>query len=364
MAGIRYERDKIIGNLSEFEWGDNWGPRFHATWDPTKDNKTKLSFSWGRFYGKIPNDLAVRALSSEVTGFFIYDLADVDLSNRAFPVVTPGAVPIFDLFFGDVPTIVLEDSKITVQDEFIVGAEREIMPFFNLGASFMYRNLGSTLEDFATVPYSDLLEGAEFGSYVIGNPDLAFPDLFPKVSRKYKSFTLKADKRMHENWQMLASYTWSELKGNYEGFFRRDNGQSDPFITSLFDFPYLADPDIWAHIINDGILPNDRTHVLNAALGYDLGRGWRAGGRFTYYTGVPNLDAPAGLPEGFRLPSPTREPGFYRIDVRLEKKWTFGETTWLSFVAEVLNVTLNKETVRGNEIGPVTIPSIGLEGGF
>ena len=108
----------------------------------------------------------------------------------------------------------------------------------------------------------------------------------------------------------------------------------------------------------------DRTHVLNAALGYDLGRGWRAGGRFTYYTGVPNLDPPSGQPESFRLLIPTREPGFYRLDVRLEKKWTFGETTWLSFVTEVLNVTLNKESVRGNEIGPVTIPSIGLEGGF
>ncbi|HSN99758.1 MAG TPA: TonB-dependent receptor [Candidatus Nanopelagicales bacterium] len=108
----------------------------------------------------------------------------------------------------------------------------------------------------------------------------------------------------------------------------------------------------------------DRTHVFNAALSYDLGRGWRAGSRFMFYTGVPDLEPPTGLPEIFRLLNPEREPGFYRIDARVEKKWTFSETMWLSFVIEMLNATFNKETVSGEEIGPVTIPSIGLEGGL
>ncbi len=108
----------------------------------------------------------------------------------------------------------------------------------------------------------------------------------------------------------------------------------------------------------------DRTHVLAAALAYAMGRGWRAGGRVSFYTGAPDLDPPAGLPETFRVSSPVREPSFYRIDLRLEKKWTLGETTWLAFVVEMLNATLNKETIRGEEIGPVSIPSLGLEGGF
>lgn len=108
----------------------------------------------------------------------------------------------------------------------------------------------------------------------------------------------------------------------------------------------------------------DRTHVLNAALAYDLGRRWRVGTRFAFYTGVPNLDPPNNVNEAIKLIDPPREPSFYRIDARVEKKWMFGETTWLAFVAEILNATFNKETVRGEEIGPVTIPSIGLEGGF
>jgi hypothetical protein len=30
----------------------------------------------------------------------------------------------------------------------------------------------------------------------------------------------------------------------------------------------------------------------------------------------------------------------------------------------MLNATLNTETINGNEVGPVSIPSIGVEGGF
>jgi TonB family protein len=109
----------------------------------------------------------------------------------------------------------------------------------------------------------------------------------------------------------------------------------------------------------------DRTHVLSSAAGYDLGRNWRAGARVTYYTGLPK-------PAVSSDPS-TRLPSFFRLDLRLEKRWQLGRKTWISFVAEWLNATLSKEAVptsctqqdcQSTTIGPVTIPSIGIEGGF
>jgi hypothetical protein len=103
----------------------------------------------------------------------------------------------------------------------------------------------------------------------------------------------------------------------------------------------------------------DRTHVLNTALAYDLGRGWRAGGRFTFYTGAPtvsSLSAPSS--------NPPRYPNFYRIDLRVEKRWSLGGSRWISAVAEGLNVTLQSEVVGGQQVGPITIPSVGIEGGF
>ena len=115
----------------------------------------------------------------------------------------------------------------------------------------------------------------------------------------------------------------------------------------------------------DFIATFDRTHVLNTALAFDLGRNWRAGTRVTFYTGLPKEPDPTD-------PS-TRLPAFFRLDLRLEKRWQLKKTWWISFVAEWMNATLSKEAVstsctlqgcKAQTIGPVTIPSVGLEGGF
>jgi TonB family protein len=108
----------------------------------------------------------------------------------------------------------------------------------------------------------------------------------------------------------------------------------------------------------------DRTHVVNAAVAYDLGRRWRAGTRVTAYSGMPAIPPSNGLIPPPRSSNPERDPAFYRIDLRLEKRWILTKSAWLALVAEMMNVTLNKEVVFSREIGPVSPPSIGLEGGF
>jgi len=110
----------------------------------------------------------------------------------------------------------------------------------------------------------------------------------------------------------------------------------------------------------------DRTHVANAALAYDLGRNFRVGARVMFYTGLPRAPTPD-------QPEPGRLPAFFRLDLRLEKRWWLSRNVWMSAVAEWLNATLSKEavstrcTLAGCEamtIGPITIPSLGVEGGF
>jgi hypothetical protein len=108
----------------------------------------------------------------------------------------------------------------------------------------------------------------------------------------------------------------------------------------------------------------DRSHVFHSAVAYDLGASWRAGTRFSLYSGPPVLRPPAGSPILFRPSDPPRDPVFYRLDFRVEKKWHVRDAGWVSFIIEMLNATLNTETINGNEVGPVSIPSIGVEGGF
>jgi hypothetical protein len=125
----------------------------------------------------------------------------------------------------------------------------------------------------------------------------------------------------------------------------------------------------------------DRTHVLNAIVAYDLGRRWRAGSRFVFYTGAPYSTLAGDVP----IPpyNDHRDPPFVRVDVRLEKRWPIGQSGSFAFVVEGQNVTLSKEPsglgmdckgtgigatytteCRRATIGPITIPSVGVEAFF
>lgn len=116
----------------------------------------------------------------------------------------------------------------------------------------------------------------------------------------------------------------------------------------------------------------DRRHVLSAALSHALGRGVRAGARAVYYTGSPVSDKGVD-PLGRPYQVPDRLPAFGRIDTRVEKRWPMADGGHVSLVLEVQNVTLAKETVdydcdpegcRPKTVGPVTIPSVGVEAAF
>jgi TonB family protein len=112
----------------------------------------------------------------------------------------------------------------------------------------------------------------------------------------------------------------------------------------------------------------DRTHVLGGAFSRGFRNGYRVGVRGTFYSGIPSKVA---YLEAAR--HPPRTPPFYRLDVRAEKRWAFAGGGYLALVAEVLNTTLNREVLdqscnayacERTYAAPVTIPNLGVEGGF
>lgn len=132
----------------------------------------------------------------------------------------------------------------------------------------------------------------------------------------------------------------------------------------------------------------DRAHVFHAALGYRFAEGWSAGARVSAYSGRPYSLLRYDDPEHPEEPTLVghrnalrREP-FARLDLRLERRFRYGDTGWLAVVAEVLNATASREVVDvdcrasqllgttfgiacgGEEIGPVVLPSLGVMGGF
>jgi hypothetical protein len=204
--------------------------------------------------------------------------------------------------------------------------------------------------------------------YFVTNPN---PELgFPKPSRKYNAVSLMLDKRWRDNWQVLGSYTWSRLKGNYEGYFRRENGQADPNFTSMFDFPYLEDPNIFQHLSDDGFLPNDRTHLfklygsysfdfnLNLGLGVDVESG-RPISRMGYL--IPYFqtnDIPLD-PRG----SIGRTPTLANVGVHLDYAFNIGGRNRLELVFDAFNVFNQRDAIAVDtryEIGGVVNPDSSL----
>ena len=123
----------------------------------------------------------------------------------------------------------------------------------------------------------------------------------------------------------------------------------------------------------------DRTHVLSVVLGYDLGNHWRVGTRVFFESGRP-YQAMCETPDCSIGETPTayavtgRLPPFYRVDVRLEKRWLFAGGRWLAGTLECFNALYKSEPIGVNyspqeglsvaSQSPVILPSIGVEGGF
>ena len=111
----------------------------------------------------------------------------------------------------------------------------------------------------------------------------------------------------------------------------------------------------------------DRTHVFNVVLSVDLGKGWRTGGRYTAYSGLPYSTISDLL-----LPN-ARTPTFHRIDLRVEKRWIKANGRSFALTGEMFNALFMKEAIgvtctglpqrcTPEQIGPIAIPSLGFEG--
>ena len=92
-------------------------------------------------------------------------------------------------------------------------------------------------------------------------------DGFPQVRHIYKAVEIEANKAFSHNWMLRFNYRIASLSGNYEGAFRNDNGQTDPSISSLFDFTngiigMLGDQ------YKPGPLNTDRRHIVNLYTSY------------------------------------------------------------------------------------------------
>ena len=339
--GLRYEQEKLQGTIiDDFKLKNNWGPRIGATYDFTGDNRTKLYGSYGRYFSRVPNDLAARALSADDSTSRA-DFFDAGLTQPIPNGVLAGDVTNHFLLQGVGADSIDPDAKLSYSNEYQIGFDREIFPNTTVGIRYTYRDIGRVLEDVAAFPVAayDLgVPGTASVDYILTNPTSATPVAaaaaflgakFDDPVHKYQAVELTMQRRFSNNWSLLGSYRWSRLRGNFEGFYRDDNGQSDPGITSLYDFP-TNDPSYTAigvpefgyegdiRFLGDknGILPLDRPHQFKLFGNYQFPMGLGIGVGVNAGSGAPltPLAAHPNYANGGEIPAAPRGSGIQTLD--------------------------------------------------
>jgi outer membrane receptor protein involved in Fe transport len=268
--GVRYDTQLLYntdGNLGMVV-PNQVSPRAGVIYDFTQKGKSKIYASFARYHESVPLDIADRALSGdrqirsyrraefegrdpatgvacdprtnenqEDTGTCLNPGSALDLgssinANRAWRNTGAGKTPI--------------DPDLSPQaaDEFVVGAEYEIIPDGRLGVYYTKRYMVNVIEDMS-------VDEAE--TYFIGNPGSGIAADFPEAERDYDAVTFHFTKAFKNLWLAQASYTVSYLRGNYAGLFRPETTQLDPNINADFDLVVLTQN-------RTGPLPGDRTH--------------------------------------------------------------------------------------------------------
>jgi hypothetical protein len=344
--GVRWEQQQMIDRNGKeaLKLNKNWAPRLGGIYDPKGDGKTKIYANWGRFYESIPMDMGIRAFGGELTAF----MYNFDPSPSALGP-DPSAPSRSSILGAGVEPV---DPNLRGQyiDEVLVGFEREIAPNFTIGVKYGHRKLGRVIEDFlipAQGEYFIANPGSGIGSEM-GFYDFVHTAVAPKAKRLYDSVEFTARKRFSDGWQLMASYVWSKLEGNYDGTFQVSTGQLDPNINSAYDY---AD-----FLVNaDGKLSNDRRGVLKLDGAYEFTKGPLKG----LSTGASMLIA-SGFPlsaygysfayanwEYYLVPrgSLGRSPWDYEADIHASYPIKFGKSAKIEPIIDVFNL-LNRQAIR------------------
>ena len=322
----------------KFDMADYIQPRVGFTWDVLGEGKSKLSGSYGRYYEKIPQRMAIREFGGEVYYEHRYG------GGRAGSVFNydPNSANHLGTFSGTYQTVdyagsfnnppIADGVKLPQRDEFQLGYEQQVTSSIKLGIQGHYRKLTNPIEDSVFTDASGLTTYDPNGMAAIWNPKpgpVSFQasdgsgkvtvdkTLFPEAYNTYKAVDLTFEWKSERS-QIHATYTWSRLEGNYEGLITSSNGQSDGNITASYDyFPYVG----------SGLMPLDREHVFKLFGAHTFtiaGNPLHTGFNFLWQSGTPiSLWDDGSTSNGYA-------PGF-------DSSWALGDGT----VASQPNVATN-----------------------
>jgi outer membrane receptor protein involved in Fe transport len=357
--GVRYDTQMMWGgdNALSLVLPNMISPRAGLVWDPTQSGHSKLYGNYARYYQQLPLNIADRAGSSEPQASArrpatVCNPQDINqlkgscqdpASNTVNPNLGPASPDQKYQLIGAGKTPIDPDIKPQYSEEVVFGGEYDLIKNGRIGTSYTHRWMGRVIED---------VSKDEAQTYFITNPGERSTSDFPKPERNYDALTVFFQKTFNNNWELLASYTLSYLRGNYAGLFRPETGQIDPGTNSDYDLKSLT-------VNRNGPLPGDTRHQFKifGSKTFDLGerssllvggavRG-TSGGPTSYLGSHPIY----GADEIFILPrgEGNRLPWTYSLDTSLGYTVKVGETQSITASVDIFNLLNFQELTQRDE---------------
>ena len=342
--GVRLEQFESY-TLDGQKWldlGDAWAPRLGASYDVLGDGRLKLFGNYGRYFLPVASNTSYVSFGKPLS-FTEYWQTDGTFGTGNVPNLTTQITnwtggqtcpaPIFGVAGPhcnviasgarrDPGQVVSANLKPSEEGEIILGASYKLNDRWSVGLTYTRRRLLANADDIAidagvrAYCAANGIAGCDqiwsgFHQYVIANPNrdiivtladpingeatprtvtLSAESLgFPDAERKYDAIELTIERAWDGVWSLQGSYTWSNNRGNTEGFVQSDFGQDGAGMSRDFD-----QPDLMAGAY--GKLPNHRAHQFKLWGAYQATENLRFG--FNASLASPRLFSCIGNSQG------------------------------------------------------------------
>ncbi len=378
--GIRWENWKgdAISPAMTLDF-DEVSPRLGVTYNITPE--WQIQGTWGKYVARFNDGVAngVTGISSIfgpgiLQEYIGPDTADqTDVQVQALLVDDTNWGPVLGFVDPQQPTTFFSmDISAPYASDFNVSLKRALP-----------KNSGVFTVTYSKRQFNDLLESykGDQGSITVTPPggapipvDVVIWDNCDNCQRDYEAISAGMDYRPSAKWNLGGNYTYSKLRGNYEG-----EGAGQPAIGSIIgDYERNVDPNA---AYPYGYLNGDIRHRFRAWGDYrfDFARagrltlggilGFRSGANFSKRASVaagtdPAPDysgAPGSYTKFFDGRGNNRFDGFWNLDATIRYDVSFWRDLGMMVKLDVINVTNNDNMISYRTGGAAVINTAGIQ---